>query len=178
MAFNSKYTGEQIEEGIKKSLEAMDFNGASVNVEIVDENTPASGTVTKEEGSNRARFDFQIPVPRKQVCSTNTGKDGLETNGNGAFLIDKSMVVICDDSDTLYFIGDGKPEYAVIVYSTSIDTQYFLKFDLPANICGPKKTIKLPINSLVSIFSLNNAVVRKWGSFFEVIVPNDNFNLY
>lgn len=69
MAYNSQYSGEQIEEGIRKSLENLDFNDATVNVDIVDENTPASCSLTKEEGSNRARFEFKIPVSAVKIIT-------------------------------------------------------------------------------------------------------------
>lgn len=61
MNYQSKYTGEQVEQGVQKALEDLVLEGATVNIQIVDENTTASGSVTKEEGSNRARFDFKIP---------------------------------------------------------------------------------------------------------------------
>lgn len=103
--------------------------------------------------------------------------DDLERHSDGSYIVEKSMIVVCDDYDILYIIGNGKSDYAVVVFCTSPDSQYFLTFDLPATAYTYTKTVDIPVGSVLRINSLSRAIIRKYKNTFEVTLPNEDFGL-
>lgn len=77
--------------------------------------------------SNRARFDFKIPIQKTIVRSEDL------PNYEGKSIVNSSKVIVVMDGDYFLFRGEGSA-YCVVGVSCFGDGSYYLSFDSPVTL--------------------------------------------